>query len=263
LFVIAGILGVERQDMADVKRWSYDLTEGALEVISDDRRREVVRSSREFQTYFLARINERRTTPRDDLLSDLIHAELADGRRLDDSELLPMILQFASAGHETTTNLLTNGIVVLLHDPALMERVRSEPELIPKFVEEVLRFDPPLHAMFRRSKDETEIGGCPVHKGQMVVGLIGAANWDSATFPNPDRFELDRPNSRRHLSFGLGPHFCVGAELARLEVRIAFETLLRRLPEMELDEDASDLSHNPGLAIRGYRKVVVDVGGAR
>jgi cytochrome P450 len=263
LFVIAGILGVKREDMTDVKRWSGDLTEGALEVLSDDRRREVVKSSRDFQTYFLARIKERREEPRDDLLSDLIHAELSDGRQLDDTELLPMILQFASAGHETTTNLLTNGLVILLRDPGLMGRLRSGPENIPAFVEEVLRYDPPLHAMFRRGKTDTEIGGCPVKKGQMVVGLIGAANWDPETFPNPERFDLDRPNARRHLSFGLGPHFCVGAELARLEVRIAFETLLRRLPSLELDEDASDLRHKPGLAIRSFRRVVVDLGDSK
>jgi cytochrome P450 len=258
LSVIGGILGVDFADMQQVKRWTADLTEGALEVLSDDRRREVVKSSRAFQTFFLGKIQELRANPQDNLLSDLVHAELADGRQLEDGELLPMILQFGSAGHETTTNLLTNGLVVLLRRPDLLQRLRAQPEDIPKFFEEVLRFDPPLHAMFRRGKVDGELAGCPIKSGQMVVGLMAAANWDPARFPSPDTFDIDRPNAKRHLSFGLGPHFCVGAELARVEVRIAFEALLSRYEHLELDEDASDLQRNPGLSIRGYRRVVVN-----
>ncbi len=257
LYVIGGILGVDKEHVGDVQRWTADFLSGMLDVLGDDRRRDVARSTLEFQEFFIARIEERRAERYDDLLGDLVTAEIEGGRRLEISELLPMIAQFATAGHETTSNLIANSMVLMLRTPGLQARLRAEPQLIPNFLEESLRFDAPVQVGFRRSTGDTEVGGCPVHSGQMVALMIGAANRDPAVFSNPDTFDPDRPNVKRHLSFGFGPHFCVGSELARLEARVAYETLFERLGEIELDAAASDLTHVPAFAHRTYHRVAL------
>jgi cytochrome P450 len=148
-------------------------------------------------------------------------------------------------------------MLVLLRDPALMSRLRANPELIEAFIEEVLRYDPPIQCTYRRATADTELRGVAVRRGSMVIPLWAAAGHDPAVFEQPGRFDPDRANVRQHMGFGHGPHFCAGAELARLEARIAFETLLSRLADIELDEQASDLGHLPSFAARGYRRVAL------
>jgi cytochrome P450 len=191
------------------------------------------------------------------VLSDLVTARLEDGRALHDGELLSIIAQIAVAGHETSTNFLGNAIVVALTHAGLLERLRGDRGAIPDFLEEVLRFDPPLQCTYRRATSDFEIAGTRIDEGQTVAAFWAAAGYDPAVFEAPDTFQVGRSNARKHLAFGHGIHFCVGSELARLEGRLAFNALLDRLDDIELDRAASDLSHHPAFAHHGYRSIVL------
>lgn len=258
LTVISDILGVDRSDMAKFKHWGDEMISGNLDVLSHERRREVARAVVEFHHYFVPRIEERRAGGgQDDLLGALVSARVEGESSLSTAELLPIISQVLLAGHETTTNLITNGIVLLAKDSGLRSRLRSSPAVIPNFVEEVLRWDPPVHCTFRRVTSDTEFEGVALKQGEMVVPIWASAGRDPKAFAEPAKFDVDRPNVRKHMGFGHGPHFCAGAELARLESRIAFERLLPTLGEFTVDEARSDLGHLPSFSTHGYKKVVL------
>ena len=209
----------------------------------------------ELHDYFVPRIEDRRRQPTDDLLSIMVNTEVDGEPPLTTAELLPIIDQILLAGHETTTNLIGNAMLVLLDDDALMHRLRSNPGDIPAMVEEALRWDPPIQCTYRRATRDDHIEGVDVKAGDMVIPMWAGANWDPEVFPNPEQFDIDRPTTKPHMGFGFGPHFCAGAELARLEAKIAFEELLGRLGDIALNEDESDLSHLPSFASHGYRQV--------
>lgn len=206
---------------------------------------------------FVPRMERRRREPTGDMLSDMVNAEVDGEGRLPTAELLPITDQELLAGHETTTSPIGNAMLELLRDPALMARLRAEPAPIEVFVEETLRHDPPIQCTCRRATVDTELRGVPVSLGAMVVPLWAAVGRDPAVIEQPVRVDPDRANVRRHMGFGQGPQFCAGAELARLAARIAFETLLARLADIELDVASSDLGHLPSFAVRGYRRVVL------
>jgi cytochrome P450 len=255
--VIADVLGVAREDMWSFKAWGDLMISGNIDILSHEQRRQVAGAVVELHQYFVPRIEDRRKAPRNDLLSEMVNAREAGEAPLTTAELLPIIDQVLLAGHETTTNLIGNGVLVLLRDPDLADRLRGDLSLIESFVEEMLRWDPPIQCTYRRATRDTEVAGVGVKKGDMVIPAWGAGGYDATQFPEPQTFNIDRPNVRKHMGFGHGPHFCAGAELARLEARIAFEMLLTRLPELRLDEAASDLSHLPSFASRGYQRVVL------
>lgn len=257
LTVISDILGVDRTDMATFKHWGDEMISGNLDVLDHQRRREVAAAVVDFHRYFVPRIEERRANPRDDLLSDMVNAEVDGEGRLTTAELLPIISQILLAGHETTTNLIANALVVLLRRPELLAGLRAKPARIPMFIEEVLRFDPPVQCTFRRATADTAFAEAAIRRGQMVVPMWAAAGWDPEAFDRPEVFDPDRDNVRQHMGFGHGPHFCAGAELARLEATLAFEALLERLGNMRLDEQASDLARLPSFSTHGYRRVVI------
>lgn len=253
--VIADILGVDRADIWTFKHWGDLMISGNIDMLSHERRREVAQAVVELHEYFVPRIEERRQNPTDDLLSIMINTEVNGEPPLTTAELLPIIDQILLAGHETTTNLIANAMLVLLNDPDLMRRLRDNPSDIPAMVEEALRWDPPIQCTFRRATRGDMLEGADVAEGDMVVPLWAGANWDPAVFTDPERFDIDRSMAKPHMGFGFGPHFCAGAELARIETRIAFEALLGRLDQITLNEDESDLSHLPSFASHGYRRV--------
>ncbi|MDA9942193.1 cytochrome P450 [Luminiphilus sp.] len=253
--VIADILGVDRADIWTFKHWGDLMISGNIDMLSHERRREVAKAVVELHEYFVPRIEERRQNPTDDLLSIMINTEVDGEPPLTTAELLPIIDQILLAGHETTTNLIANAMLVLLNDPDLMRRLRDNPSDIPAMVEEALRWDPPIQCTFRRATRGDTLEGEDVAEGDMVVPLWAGANWDPAVFAHPERFDIDRSMAKPHMGFGFGPHFCAGAELARIETRIAFEELLGRLGEITLNEAESDLSHLPSFASHGYRQV--------
>ena len=200
-------------------------------------------------------ISQRRIQPKDDLISRLISAEERDAQ-ITELELYALCVQLFVAGQETTTNLIGNGVLTLLKQPGAFQRLRERPELIESAIEELLRYESPVQRVSRIAREELEIHGIRITEGQSVMLMVGAANRDPQQFPNPDSLILDRkPN--RHLAFGRGPHTCLGAPLARREAKIAFETLLFRLTNIELSED--DYNWRPTMAMRGLESLEVEV----
>jgi len=253
--VIADVLGVERSDLWTFKEWGDLMISGNIDLLNHEQRRRVAKAVVEFHQYFVPRIEARRKQPTDDLLSEMVNARDDGEEPLRTEELLPIIDQVLLAGHETTTNLVGNGILVLMNDPALADRLRNDHDAIDNFVEEVLRWDPPIQCTYRRATKDCELSGAEVAEGELVLPMWAAAGYDPSVFPAPENFDIDRPNVRKHMGFGYGPHFCAGAELARLEARVAFESLLTRLPGLRLDKEASDLSHLPSFASHGCQRI--------
>ena len=198
----------------------------------------------------------RRSEPRDDLISALLTAEV-DGRPLTHEELLGYLLHLVVAGNDTTANLIGTGIVYLAGDHELKARLVADPSLIPAFVEEMLRFDGPVHMLYRATAVPVEMHGVVIPAGAVVELYWGAANRDERNFVDPDSFVLGRTDAG-HVGFGHGVHFCLGSHLARLEARVAFEELLAMAPSYRLVPD-QPLEIKPGWSIRGYRRAVIEL----
>jgi cytochrome P450 len=231
VIVIAEILGVPAEDREHIKRWSDDLSALLDPVEVLERVEEVDRSFRELSSYLAAIADERRRQPREDLMTALVQAEEA-GDRLGPAELGSLAGLILGAGHETTTGLLGNAMVSLLRHPGERKRLQEEPGLMQGAVEEFLRYDSPVQATDRIAGTDWEIGGQRIRRDQIVVTLLGAGNRDPERFRDPDRLDLGRRDVR-HLSFGQGVHFCLGAQLARLEAEVALGTFLRRFPSFD------------------------------
>lgn len=258
LLVVAEMLGVPTKDRARFKTWSDDL---ALFIGGSTLPIHLVmlRAGRGvfgLRRYFTRLVRRRRrAAPGDDLLGALLAAE-ERGDSLTEDELLANAILLLAAGHETTTNLIGNGMLALLRHPDQLELLRREPDLMDSAVNELLRYDTPVQWTGRRASADLEIGGYRVKVGQTLAVGLAAANRDPAQFPEPDRLNIERAENA-HVSFGHGIHFCLGAALARLEGRIALETLLRRYPEMRLLEEAPRWQQN--FTLRGLRSLRVAV----
>jgi cytochrome P450 len=254
LTVIADALGVPDGDLPTFKRWSDDFVAviGNHHLSKDDLAG-LVRSQAEFFRYFTDKIEERRAEPRDDLISDVVHATIEDAEPLTTTEMLGMFSQFLVAGNETTTKLLASGMLLLLRQPEVMQQVRDDPALIPGLVEEALRLEAPVQGLFRSAKVATEVGGVAIPAGSSLWCLYASANRDDREFQQPEQVDLERSNAKAHLSFGNGIHYCVGAALSRVEARIGFETILRRLDDIRLDGDEGLLEYEPSYALHGLK----------
>lgn len=194
---------------------------------------------RSMADYFAHLFERRRAAPGNDLTSHLLAAEEA-GDKLTMEELTANMIQLFSAGHETSINLLGNGLLALFRHPEQLKLLREDPSLAPNAVEELLRYDSPVQAAGRDAMEDVEVGGVKLTRGEPIVCLLGAANRDPAVFLDPARLDIRRTNTR-HLSFGGGSHFCIGAQLARIEAEVALVTLLRRLPNLRVENpDAPD-----------------------
>ena len=224
--VIAELLGVPAEDWNIFQRWArVDSSDAA------SRRESGQSMQEEMSSYFTNLLEERRRSPREDLISSLSVAEV-DGERLSEPELLSFCTLLLAAGQETTKNLITNAIVCLTDHRESMERLINEPALMPTAIEEILRFLPPVWFLFRQTKADVELAGQHIPANQVVLAWTASANRDPARFPDPDRFDIERePN--RHLAFGHGIHFCVGAPLARLEAKIALPMMLQQLKNLQ------------------------------
>jgi cytochrome P450 len=254
--VICEMMGVPVKDHERFKGWSLDIARG-LDSIWLPPDSEIPRRSAAARhaigDYFRELIAERRASPRGDLLSALIAAEEA-GDKLNEEELLATCILILIAGHETTVNLIGNGVLALLRNPEALRRLRATPGLITTAVEELLRYDGPVQRTARVASDDATIGGHTIHKGEMVMPFIGAADRDPAQFPEPDRLDLARADNR-HIAFGWGIHFCLGAPLARVEGQIAIDTLVRRLPRLALVTDT--VEYRQSLTLRGLKELPV------
>jgi cytochrome P450 PksS len=203
-------------------------------------------------------IRDRRAQPRDDLLGALVLAEEA-GQKLSEDELLAMVFLLLVAGHETTVNLIGNGLLALIEYPAEMDRLRREPTLIRPAIEELLRYGSPVETGTERyALEDIQLAGTTIPRGSLVFAAIASANRDERQFPDPDKLDLGRePN--KHLAFGLGPHYCLGAALARLEGQIAVNALLRRTRALRMKTAAERLTWRPGLVLRGLESLPLAV----
>jgi cytochrome P450 len=251
--VIAELLGVPPEDHRQFREWSSGLIAGAASP-SAEARETATAAGRRLFAYLADTIADRRRAPREDLISAMIQAQ-EERDALTDAELLATSNLLLLAGHETTTNLIGNGMLALLREPDEWRRLCADPSLVPTAVEELLRFDGPVQATLRVALEDVAIDEHTIPAGALVLVSIGAANHDPAVFAEPDALDLARdPNP--HLAFGFGTHFCLGAPLARLEAQLAFEALARRFPKLALVDDRTEYRANPVL--RGLVRLEVE-----
>ncbi|MFV0127021.1 cytochrome P450 family protein [Streptomyces sp. HMX112] len=250
--VICELLGVPTADREAFRAWS-------TEIVAPTGAQAEGRAVHELAAYLDALIEDkRRTEGADDLIGALLRTRAEDGDRLSAAELRAMAYLLLIAGHETTVNLLSNGVRALLGDPGQLADLRADPELIDGAVEEMLRYDGPVETgTLRFAREPVPVGDTVViPAGAAVLVGIAAGDRDPARFPDPDRFDIRR-DTTGHLAFGHGIHYCLGAPLARMEARVAFRTLLQRLPSLSLDPSDGPLDWLPGLLIRGVRRLPV------
>jgi cytochrome P450 len=252
--VISAMLGTPPTDHVRLRELSGTLVR-SLEVVTDP---EVLKAIVEAESQLAAMTDEiiawKRANPADDLLTALIQAE-EDGDKLTDEELVAQVLLLYVAGHETTVNLIANGTVALLRHPDQLAALHARPDLAQGAVEEFLRYDSPVQQTRRITTAPYAVRGKEIPAGQFVIACLGAANRDPDFFgPDADELRIDRPDANRHVSFGAGPHHCLGAALARLEGRIAFSRMVTRFPTLSL---SGDVSWNGRLNLRGASSVPV------
>lgn len=237
LMVIADFLGVPRKDLDQFRIWSEDAAEVLGGQLTVERSQECYDSLGELLEYFAEQLELRRQSPADDFLTDLAEAKLEGETPLSTEEILSIAYVTLVAGNETTANMLSAMMRLLLENPEQLARVREDRALIPYAVEEALRLEAPVQGSVRRVREDTTFEGCPMPAGSRVLIVTGAANRDPDVFPQPDQFDLGRPDPRAHVTFGKGSHFCLGAALSRAEGAIALEMLLDRFPQFELGSD--------------------------
>ncbi|HEU4368778.1 MAG TPA: cytochrome P450 [Methylomirabilota bacterium] len=253
VIVIAEMLGIDPADRDDFKRWS-DLDAMTFNpMLSDEQRAVLAEAMSQRDAYLRRALAERRAKPRDDLLSALIAAE-ESGDQLNDDEIVTMCALLLAAGNVTTTDLIGNGVWTLLRHPDQLQKLRDDPSLIGNAVEEILRFESPVVQTARIPTADVEIGGCPMRRGESVLTFLAAANRDPGAYPEPDRFDITRKDVHHH-SFGGGAHFCLGAQLARLEAQLAIAALVGRFPRLRLVNEPLEWRALP--AFRGLVKLPV------
>jgi cytochrome P450 len=240
--VICGLVGVPLEDSAQFHQWAEEINTGPLHP-------EVgMAASRAMRDYLAPIVEDRRANPRDDLISDLVHAEI-DGERLTDEKIYGFLRLLLPAGAETTFRVMGNALTALVTHPDVLDRVRADRSLLPAVIEETLRWETSVTQVSRVAATDTEVGGCPIPNGAAVSVITASANRDEARYDHPDTFDIDRP-AQNHLAFGTGQHQCLGMHLARLELRVGLDLILERLPNLRLDPDQPP-PLIAGLAFRG------------
>jgi cytochrome P450 len=242
IVVIAELLGIPAEDRDRFRAWSNTFV---LPALTPELQEQARIHTEEFIAYLDDLFAARRADPRDDLVSALVQAE-EEGDRLSQNELYGMVVLLIVAGHETTVSLITNAALALLTHPDALAEMRSDPALIPAAVEELLRFDSPVErAITRWATADVEVGGHTIARGDLVIAVIGSANRDEERFPGADTLDLRRTSGVKHVGFGRGSHYCLGAPLARLEAEIALRMLFDRLPTLRLAIAQDDLYWRP------------------
>jgi cytochrome P450 len=256
--VTAEMMGVPTADAGQLKDWSADFAEvlGNFQH-NPDRASRTLKCVEDMTSYFREAISSLRRQPREGLINALLTAEI-DGDHLTDEEVIANCIVTMVGGQETTTNLIGNGVLTLLRHPQEFERLRNDLSLIPSAVEELLRFESPSQHTARICREDTELGGKLIRKGQAVIAVMGAGNRDPERFPDPDRLDLGRKDNR-HLAFGWASHFCFGAPLARIEGQLTFEAIVRRMSNLALEP--GPLVWRDNLGLRGLTSLPVTFAG--
>jgi cytochrome P450 len=252
--MIAGQIGLE-DDPKRVKRWSDAAVDRFSQMVDHQRKLECARSLVEFQHYIKGLIDDRKANGGNDLLTDLVEARIEGEKPLEDPEIMSLMQQFMVAGNETTTSTLAGGLLQLIRNPDQMAKAKAaaggrDPKVLMNLVEEALRYETPTAGMWRIVKQDTELGGVAIPAGAVVQLRYAAANRDPSKFHDPDRFDIERANARTHLSFGKGPHMCVGNMLSRKEMLVAFDELLERLDNFAV-ADEKEIRILPNILLRG------------
>ena len=254
--VIAGLIGLPGEDIPQLKRWS----DSGIAILSGTNTpaqlAEHAAQVAQMAAYFIRHFDEAARGPKEDVIGDLVRATQGS-EALTRDEVISILLQILVAGNETTTSLISSALLLLLENPDVEARIRSERTLLEPFLEEVLRLESPLHGHFRVVRRDTHIAGQSLPQGSRVMLLWGAANRDGDEFPNPDAIDLARPNAKAHLGFGIGIHHCIGAALARLESRVVFETLLARTSALRRTEEK--VTYASSLLVRSLAALPVEI----
>ena len=259
VMVICRMLGVPEEDEAQFQEWASVLAT-ALEPDSrgdEEQRHATATAFDAISDYMRGLIKEKRKTPADDMLSGLANPE-SGKPSMGDIDLIATAILLLVAGHETTVNLITNGMLTLIRHPGELEKLRDDPERAPRLIEELLRYEPPVHFRTRKALGDIDVAGVTIPAGSPIVLLFAAGNRDPARFADPDRFDPDRADNQ-HFGFGGGLHYCLGAPLARIETEIALNALVRRLVAPRLLEDPPP--YRPGASLRGPEKLGLGIAG--
>ena len=251
IYVISDQLGVPRSELSLIKKWS-DASASRLGRLADEE--EQIQNAKdivEFQHYFAALLDRMREAPEDNIISDLANNTIDEGRLLTKPEALGMIQQILVAGNETSTSAIAGGVVLLIQNPDQQAMLRQHPDLIPAAVEEILRLETPTSGMWRRATADTKIGGVDIPEGALLMVRFAAGNRDESIFTDGGAMSVARENVDSHLAFGQGTHFCLGAQLARMEMQVALTGLLNRTTDWALVEGKNPLKHSPNVLLRG------------
>ncbi len=248
--LIAEQMGLQHHGVAKIKQWTDAFVDRIGRMGGKEREIECAELVVEFQHEVKAQIDARKAVPTEDLLSDLVHAQVNGERPLDDAEIMSIVQQMIVAGNETTTATLAEGMILLADNPAVLLQVKADMSLVPNMVEELLRLAAPSSGMWRVAKQDVTLGGVTIPAGSLVMLRYAAANRDPAKYENPDQFDPARNNARTHLSFGKGAHMCVGNMLSRKELTVAFQEILPRIKSVRFtDRDA--VTYIPNMVLRG------------
>ncbi len=257
--VVADQIGVPRADLKDYKKRADAAIGGIERQIPPEEERAILKGAAELQEYFLMRAQERRENPKDDILTTLATAEMdhpEDGKRpLNDSEILSILSQLQVAGKETTAHCIGSTMLLFIENPDELAKVQADPSLIHNMVEETLRTETPVRALFRTTTKPVTLGGVDLPEGQLMMLIYAAANRDENQFENAADFEVERENAREQMAFSAGPHYCIGAALARMEIRVAFEEVLKRMKNFRLDPDYPAPKHQTSYILRGLEEL--------
>ncbi|WP_211241367.1 cytochrome P450 [Pseudonocardia spinosispora] len=256
LTVVATLIGLPAEDVPQLLTWAYDSTELLGGVVPAQRLEQLMASTVELVGYLTDQYRAACATPPDDLIGDLARAS-AHGAISDEVAIL-MLVQLVAAGGESTAGLIANGARLLATHPAVQDQLRADPTRIGAFLEEALRLESPFRGHYRHVRAETTLGGATLPAGSHILLLWGSANRDADTFERPDDLILDRPNLRSHLAFGRGAHFCVGANLARMEATVALSTLLAQSATVTLAPDTAPV-RTPSIFVRRHDTLVLEI----
>ena len=255
--IIAEELGLDRSEIHRFNRWAEAMLALAMRPLTEDELLETVEVELEAQHHLAAVFEQRRAEPASDLISTLVHAheDESGAEALTVAELQNLMHQLVTGGFETTTSALNHGMWLLTRHPEVQDRVRNDLSLVPAFIEEVLRYESPVQGLTRRATQDVELNGVVIPEGAMVMIRYAAANRDASVFDHADQFDLDREKSPQHLAFGVGPHFCVGAALARQELVSAFTQWLMRTSSIELAHPFEGPIHHPSFILFPMREL--------
>jgi cytochrome P450 len=263
MMVIAIILGLPQEDLEHFKRWSIAWVAPYAMSDDEDAAFKYAQEHVELKAYLVEKFAEKRLNPDDGIISDLVHTTYTDvdgnQRPLTENELLSLTEQLLVGGNETTNNVMASAMLLLLQNPDQMELLLSDIDKYVKgFVDESLRYESPTQGLYRYTLQDTTVGETFIPKGSMVHMRFAAGNRDDAQFPEAEKFDITRKNAATHLAFSHGQHHCMGAPVSRMEMKVAFTLVLKRLKNIRLAEGKNDLKHIPGFTLRALEKLVIE-----